>query len=397
MATRYAPHVFSSTDIEFIQNLPEVMEAKARVDLQESGAIYFSIPLTPSLRSSIFTSLGLDLTAFEFIPMRWIKGDTAPHVDRSVSAFKNTYLVYLNDCPGEFIIGDESLPISQNIGYIFQEGITHYTSNTGFIPRLLLGPMNELSEPVGASTNFYYPSEADALANTNLIAAYGNYTIPSAGSIGGYTHWRLASNSTGPSPQNAVYYIGNTLSPSGLYYLYPTSPCFLEGSKVLCLIDGVEKYIAVEELRKDTLVKTSRDGFKKVVGIGKGVISNPGGSDRIENRLYCCSRAAYPELSEDLIITGAHSILVDSITESQRIQTIRALGKIFVTDRKYRLTAQIDDRTIPWGDKKLYSIWHFSLENEDERKNYGVYANGGLLVETCSIMFLKIRSNMSMV
>ena len=42
----------------------------------------------------------------------------------------------------------------------------------------------------------------------------------------------------------------------------------------------------------------------------------------------------------------------------------------------------------------IYTIWHFSLENSDERMNYGVYANGGLLVETSSISFLKKKSNM---
>jgi hypothetical protein len=44
----------------------------------------------------------------------------------------------------------------------------------------------------------------------------------------------------------------------------------------------------------------------------------------------------------------------------------------------------------------VYPIWHFALEHADEGMNYGVYANGGLLVETCSIRSLKSRSNMSL-
>jgi hypothetical protein len=34
-------------------------------------------------------------------------------------------------------------------------------------------------------------------------------------------------------------------------------------------------------------------------------------------------------------------------------------------------------------------------EHDNDRMNYGVYANGGLLVETCCIYFLKNKSNMT--
>jgi hypothetical protein len=57
----------------------------------------------------------------------------------------------------------------------------------------------------------------------------------------------------------------------------------------------------------------------------------------------------------------------------------------------------VDELAEPWNSKGAYTIWHFALENNDERMNYGVYANGGLLVETCSIMFLKKKSNMELV
>jgi hypothetical protein len=58
--------------------------------------------------------------------------------------------------------------------------------------------------------------------------------------------------------------------------------------------------------------------------------------------------------------------------------------------------ACIDERAEPWNSEGEYTIWHFALENEEEKYNYGVYANG-LLVETCSIFFLKNKSNMTFV
>jgi hypothetical protein len=324
--------------------------------------------------------------------MRWIKGDTAPHVDVGRSYFENTYLVYINNSPGQFVIDDVSYPISANTGYIFNEGVTHKTMNTGVEPRLLLGPMNELAQAVGSPLT-YFPTETDALNYTNVLGYSGSFTVGSGGPFGGFTSWRLASNSTGSSSQALVYPDGSILNPDGSYYLYPSAPCFLEGTKILCLIDDKETYVPVEDIKKDTLVKTSRDGYKKVVITGKGPMSNPNTSERIENRLYKCSKENYPELSEDIYITGCHSILVDNITDKQREETIKHLGRIFITDKKYRLMACVDERTEPWNSEGTYTIHHFALEHSDEAMNYGVYASG-LLVETCCIRFLRDKSNM---
>lgn len=237
----------------------------------------------------------------------------------------------------------------------------------------------------------YYENETDALAQTNIIGST-SYTI---GTYNGHTSWRLASNSTGSSSQVPVYHTGDTLNSDGgspSYFLYAASPCFLEGTKLLCQVDGAEKYVPIEKIRCGTLVKTSRDGYKKVELIGKGSIQNPDDDARIENRLYRCERAKYPELTEDLFITGCHSILVDTLTDAERVDTAKRLGKIFVTDKKYRLMACVDSRAIPWNSAGNYTIWHLALENENSAMNYGVYANGGLLVESCSLNVMRTRS-----
>lgn len=49
------------------------------------------------------------------------------------------------------------------------------------------------------------------------------------------------------------------------------------------------------------------------------------------------------------------------------------------------------------GILKGHIQFGISLHSLDERINYGVYANGGLLVETCSISTLKNKSNMTRV
>jgi hypothetical protein len=388
--------ILNQTDIEYIFSLDEVQNAKKQLDKHENGKIYFTIVITHSIRNALQTRFGLDLSGISNIPMRWIKGDTSPHIDNSPSAFDKTYLVYLNDSLGEFLIGDTSFAIHQNTGFVFNEGISHSVINTGAEPRLLLGPMNEFAEPVGISVTYYYPSESDALANTNLLVAYGSYTIILTG---GFTKWRIASNSTGSSPQNIIYNVDDVLAGTGseIYYLYPSIPCFLEGTTILCSVNGAEEYVPVEKLNNGTLVKTSLNGFKQVVALGKCEIINPGNDDRIENRLYKCSTTKYPTLTNDLYITGCHSILEFPISEIQKQKIINHIGKLYVTDNKYRLMACVDDRAEPWNSKGTYTIYHFALDHENDSMNYGVYANGGLLLETCSIRTMQKQTNMTLI
>jgi hypothetical protein len=388
-------NVLSAEDITYLNHLPEVIEAKAKLDSRSSGVIYFSVTLTDEIRNTLQIRFGLNLST-NTIPMRWIKGDTRPHVDIGASDFQNTYLLYLNDSPGELVVDSSSYPIEANTGFVFNEGVEHETLHTENIPRLLLGPMNEFAQSVGIGVS-YYPTEADALAYTNWLGNGSSFTIGDGGPFGGYTSWRIASNSGGSSPQNVVYVNGDVLIEDGSYYLYPSTPCFLEGTTILCQVDGVERYIPVEQLKNGTLVKTSLDGYKAVVLLGKATIENPGNDDRTENRLYRCAVSKYPHLKEDLYITGCHSILEFPITEKQKEDTISHMGKLFVTDNKYRLLACVDERAEPWNSEGTYNIWHFALENENDKRNYGVYANGGLLVETTFIYFLKHKSNMTIV
>jgi len=193
--------------------------------------------------------------------------------------------------------------------------------------------------------------------------------------------------------------------------------CFLEGSKILCLINNREVYVPIEKIKRGMLVKTNFNGYYKPVElIGYSVIdnkfnikystnltnlTNSSRSDNYieepESLLYKCSKENYPELDEDLIITENHSILVDRLTEKQKEKTKKKLGDIYKTHNKFRLIASIDERAEPWLVPGKHTIWHIALVNDKLDHNYGIYANGGLLVESISINTLKNKSNMILV
>jgi hypothetical protein len=131
--------------------------------------------------------------------------------------------------------------------------------------------------------------------------------------------------------------------------------------------------------------------------IGKRDIYNLALKDRIKDQLYKCSQDKYPEIFEDLIITGCHSILVgNTITHKQVEQIKEVLGNIYITDDKYRLPACVDERASVYEVKGDCTIYHIALDNDDYYMNYGVYANG-LLVETCSKRYLKELSKMDLI
>ena len=171
--------------------------------------------------------------------------------------------------------------------------------------------------------------------------------------------------------------------------------CFKSDSKILCLVDNAEKYVPVQNLRSGDLVKTYLHGYVPIHMIGKKQIYHAAEKERLKDQLYRCSKSKFPELFEDLMITGCHSLLVDQFkNEEQRAKAVEVNGgRLFLTDNKFRVPACVDDRTSVYDKKGEYTIYHFSLENESYYGNYGVYANG-LLVETCSKRFLKELSSM---
>jgi len=81
--------------------------------------------------------------------------------------------------------------------------------------------------------------------------------------------------------------------------------------------------------------------------------------------------------------------------KDEKEATAKVLGKIYVTDQKYRLPACVDTRASVVEEEGIYTIYHFALENEDYYMNYGIYANG-LLVETCSLRYMTELSNLTL-
>ena len=290
--------------------------------------------------------------------------------------------------------------ISRNSGTtkIFKNGVSIFTmSDTNNFQPVNAMNIGEESNPTNQSAFGGY------IYGFGIVAGEGLYT----GNFSPSTNIPTLTTGTAVILQNGGSFSGALGSTVVFNNVTPANPglpspggtlnsCFLEGSKILCVENGVETYVPIENLRKGTLVKTRLHGPVPVKLIGTKKFYNPGNYLRSKDRLYVCKKENYPELVEDLVLTGCHSILVDNITESQREQTEYLLGCIYVTDKKYRLIACLDTRTEPYAKEGLSNIWHLALEHEDICANYGIYANG-LLVETTSIRMIENFSGMELI
>lgn len=218
-------------------------------------------------------------------------------------------------------------------------------------------------------TNYF--TTIDSTAFTGCTCLKSSTSAPYKGTL--YT-------TTNPSDT-----IINFFSTTNGFYVNLIILCFKEGSKILYYNHETnqEQYIEIEKLKRGDLVKTLLHGYKKIEHIGNSKMYNNVNNIRSVDKLYKCSKTEYPELFEDLIITGAHSILVNDFKDNEKEKTLELLSDIYVTDKKYRLPACIDKRSQIYEVEGIHTIWHFSLEHENYYMNYGVFANG-LLVETAS-------------
>jgi hypothetical protein len=239
-----------------------------------------------------------------------------------------------------------------------------------------------------SNLNIFYPTHVDKAV---LIPGNGN-TYSAIASYNSGNNIIISQNSYTAITGGAVvvYSVSNKYTPG-----QAAVPCFKDDTKILCFKDEKEVYVKVQDIRRGDLIKTSLNGYVPVNMIGKTKLYNSGNALRGTDRLYVCSPDKYPQLTEDLIITGTHSILEDTITDEQRKGTVEMLGRVMVTDKKYRIMAFLDDRATPYLEEGVFTIWHIALDHENYYMNYGIFANG-LLVETCSKRFLKELSGMTL-
>jgi len=157
------------------------------------------------------------------------------------------------------------------------------------------------------------------------------------------------------------------------------APCFNEGTEILVLKDSKEEYVPIETLKRGDLVKTYKQGYRKIELIGKNhMVNNPGYFGQC---MYRMKKTESNELTKDLLLTGWHSVLVDDLGDCKEENSKYVSGQL---EDKYLLLASVSKDFTKVETNDVFTYYHFCLENDgDDNQRFGVYSNG-ILSETPS-------------
>jgi hypothetical protein len=159
--------------------------------------------------------------------------------------------------------------------------------------------------------------------------------------------------------------------------------CFLEGTKILVN----NAYICIENIKIGDSIKVYKETSHKVKYIVKKKISNNIDENYLSN-LYMYEKNNFNNLTDDLIITGGHCILKDTLDLKEKEKMKNIKGKVSKIHDKYCLLACCDEsaQKLVMESNKEYTVYQLVLNSKNPYKQFGIYANG-LLCETMPIYF----------
>jgi hypothetical protein len=99
---------------------------------------------------------------------------------------------------------------------------------------------------------YYYEIQTDALSSNNPVVTANSFSIrPNpVNTIIATNGWKIASNSTGTSPNTEVYREDTILEQGGIYHLYPNLPYATGGSNpgIVSTVNGIVTVVTLESL-----------------------------------------------------------------------------------------------------------------------------------------------------
>jgi hypothetical protein len=161
-----------------------------------------------------------------------------------------------------------------------------------------------------------------------------------------------------------------------------TADCFQKGTKILCENDI---YVPIENIKVGDLVKTYKHGYQKVMRCVARRSGDYVSSSR--NQIYTYTQKSNPELTEDLYLTGGHSLLLDELSEieSNDMKQAEFLDSEFMVEDKYKLMCCFNKK-LEVSANQYVELYRFTLEppeNATPTHVYGIWANG-ILSESSS-------------
>lgn len=205
-------------------------------------------------------------------------------------------------------------------------------------------------------------------------SGWNYYTIPPITFVN-QNFYITISNQTNPTTNTKLFLTDAYFGTSNEY-------CFNKGTKILCIVDDIEQYIPIEQLKNGDLVKTYLHGYRKIDNVMRSIFKND--TSYFQKSMYKMSKR--DNMLDDLIVTGGHSILVDSYDSDEVKNEHKHLfgGELDPIDDKFLLLAGKSKLFEQIQGDELFDIYHLCLEGDtpEHDKRYGIWANGVLTEST---------------
>ena len=285
----------------------------------------------------------------------------------------------------DMLILDNIIYLSTTTGLYY---ITWVTATTSYTPTRLIGSVDVEGLGYNGSISQLYC----------ILNSSGTRTINTVAPLTGIDAGVLTPITTNLNGQDNIEYIAfdnagdmyvNDID-GAIYGLFTTNPgvlCFNKGTKILYMNKLlVDEYVAIEKLRIGDFVKTYKHGYRKIHKVIQGsVVNNP---KKWNMCMYKMAKTESNGLIKDLIVTGGHSILVDSLTDAELLKYSEMGIPDFANqtiDNKHLVLSCVSDQFVAMQDNSIYHYYHLLLENnDDEEERFGIWANG-ILTETPNV------------
>lgn len=257
----------------------------------------------------------------------------------------------------------------------------------------------------GSMFSFIFASGISPYPGLTINESSGQMTSSYYNGINNYSLTLIIFNGSLVSSSPAIYSNYNIIT----FSLQVTNAqCYLEGTKILCLINNIETYTNIEDITPNTLIKIYKSSteipqYKKLLyksnhKINKITTQNYNNITQTSNKfnqLYVIKKSLeYPELFEDLYITGGHSILVDKLPQQIEQLFLHSCKYLPCLENKYLLPAFANDKcnlvicnsnnTVNNSNSLSYNVYHLVLESDKYDEQFAIWANG-ILSETLTI------------
>jgi hypothetical protein len=208
---------------------------------------------------------------------------------------------------------------------------------------------------------------------------------------------------------NITTFLGTNLNTSANVFTVnnKNTSCYNKNTKILCLDENTHKeiYVPIQNIKRGNMVKTYLNGYRRVKYIGSDKLVN---CPEVWNKcMYVLPKCG--NMTEDLIITGNHSILMDSNHKSDselkrenklKMNTSCDINGYTVyksnclkIEDKFTIMAAISDKFEKVMDRNTYTYYHLVVDDDDELKRFGIWANGVLSETESKFHFLKHKFN----